>query len=109
MRLFIEDPCLLVCYALSKDPPFSHFSCFPAVLASLSYVIRFDITPNGQQIHIAFGTNDIKSRRHPCFKLDSPESLLNLRDKIYAHFLKGGSGAPEEADKPGEKDSGKSH
>lgn len=69
-------------------------------------IIRFDITPGGQQIHIAFGQNELKSSRHPCFKLESPEALLELRTRVWEAHVAGGAGAPVEADKPGEKDSG---
>lgn len=48
-----------------------------------------------------------KSSRHPCFKLESPEALLELRQRIWDHHQKGGAAAPKEADKPGEADSGK--
>ncbi|KAH8660938.1 hypothetical protein BGZ60DRAFT_414307 [Tricladium varicosporioides] len=68
----------------------------------------FDITPNGQQVHIAFGTNENqKSTRHPCFKLESPEALLKLQSRIWEHFDSSEvKGKPMEADKPGERDSG---
>jgi hypothetical protein len=66
----------------------------------------FDIGDSGQQVHIAYGSNGEKSPRHPCFKLESPEALLELRQKIYDHYMKGGEGAPKEADKPGEQSSG---
>jgi hypothetical protein len=67
---------------------------------------RFDITPGGQQVHIAFGENDLKSRRHPCFKIESPQTLLKLRRRIWEHFEKADKASPQEADKPGEEDSG---
>jgi len=67
----------------------------------------FDITPGGQQVHIAFGPNDLKSRRHPCFRLESLEALLELRKRIWQHFEKKDEASPQEADKPGEEDSGK--
>jgi len=66
----------------------------------------FDITPGGQQVHIAFGENDLNSRRHPCFKLESPEALLELRKRIWQHFESADKASPKEADKPGEEDSG---
>ncbi|TID19049.1 putative glyoxalase family protein [Venturia nashicola] len=66
----------------------------------------FDITPGGQQVHIAFGENDLKSRRHPCFKVASPEALLKLRRQIWEHFEKADKASPQEADKPGEEGSG---
>jgi hypothetical protein len=68
--------------------------------------LRFDIIPGGQQVHIAFGPNDLKSRRHPCFKLESPQALLELRNRIWEHFEKAEKSSPQEADKPGEVDSG---
>lgn len=74
-------------------------------LPTLSNKIRFDITPGGQQVHIAFGEND-HSRRHPCFKLESLEALIELRARIWSLFESGGDGKPQEADKPGEEDSG---
>ncbi|TVY27595.1 hypothetical protein LHYA1_G004040 [Lachnellula hyalina] len=62
----------------------------------------FDIVPGGQQIHVAFGTNEPKSSRHPCFKVESPDALLKLQTRIYEHFESGKQAAPLEADKPGE-------
>lgn len=67
---------------------------------------RFDITPNGQQIHIAFGSNEPNSKRHPCFKLASPEALLQLQTRVYEHFVGGKAAAPLEADEPGGENSG---
>jgi catechol 2,3-dioxygenase-like lactoylglutathione lyase family enzyme len=69
---------------------------------------RFDITPNGQQIHIAFGPNELKSSRHPCFKLGSQEDLNTLRARVWDHHVRAEDSSPLEADKPGEVDSGKS-
>ncbi|KXT09483.1 hypothetical protein AC579_7828 [Pseudocercospora musae] len=67
----------------------------------------FDIGSSGQQVHIAFGQNtEPKSSRHPCFKIESPEALLALRQKIWEHYARGDDSAPKEADKPGEADSG---
>lgn len=67
----------------------------------------FDIGSSGQQVHIAPGDNEsTKSARHPCFKLGSPDELLELRARIYAHFEQGGEAAPLEADKPGGASSG---
>lgn len=69
----------------------------------------FDIADSGQQVHIAPGTNEeAKSSRHPCFKLGSPEQLLELRAKIWEHFERGGEAAPKEADQPGGVSSGES-
>jgi len=67
----------------------------------------FDIANSGQQIHVAFGANEnMKASRHPCFKIASPEALLELRQRIWDHHAKGDKAAPKEADKPGELDSG---
>jgi hypothetical protein len=68
---------------------------------------RFDITPNGQQIHIAFGPNELKSSRHPCFKLGSMEDLNALRQKVWDHHVRAEASSPQEADQPGGEDSGK--
>ncbi|OBT39921.1 hypothetical protein VE00_09602, partial [Pseudogymnoascus sp. WSF 3629] len=68
----------------------------------------FDITPGGQQIHIAFDMpNDAKAMRHPCFKLESPEALEKLQRKVWRHFemRTESEGAPLEVDRPGEADS----
>lgn len=82
--------------------PFSHMqSKLPLTTKS-----RFDITPNGQQVHIAFGTNELASTRHPCFKVGSPEALLELRKRVWEHFERKDEASPREADKPGEVDSG---
>lgn len=68
----------------------------------------FDIADSGQQVHIAPGINEEpKSSRHPCFKLGSPEQLLELRARIWAHFERGGEAAPKEADQPGGASSGR--
>lgn len=69
----------------------------------------YAIGSSGQQVHIAFGKpHDFEhaSSRHPCFKVGSVEDLMALRERIWAHFEKGGEGAPKEADKPGEESSG---
>ena len=67
----------------------------------------FDIGSSGQQVHIAPGTNEEpKSSRHPCFKLGSPEQLIELRARIWDHYERGGEAAPLEADKPGVVNSG---
>lgn len=67
----------------------------------------FDITPGGQQIHVAFGTNEPASKRHPCFKVASQEKLLELQVRVYEHFVsEEGNGKPTEADKPGGENSG---
>ncbi|KAI1502467.1 glyoxalase family protein [Biscogniauxia marginata] len=63
-----------------------------------------------QQVHIAYGEPDdfvfASSKRHPCFRVGSGDELLELRRRIYAHFERGGEGAPLAADKPGEESSG---
>ena len=61
----------------------------------------FDITPKGQQVHIAFGPPNDESSRHPCFKVESPEKLVQLQHKVYEHYERGGDGGPKAADKPG--------
>ncbi|CAL3969067.1 unnamed protein product [Diplocarpon coronariae] len=66
----------------------------------------FNISTSGQQIHVAFGPIDTTPHpRHPCFKISSPEKLLELRTKIWQHFERGGEAAPTEADEPGEESS----
>lgn len=67
---------------------------------------RFDISDSGQQIHIAFGPSGPKSSRHPCFRIASPDALLELRRRVWEHHLKGGDSAPQEADQPGAENSG---
>jgi hypothetical protein len=69
-------------------------------------MLRFDITPNGQQIHIAFGPATEESSRHPCFRVESQEALLKLQKRVFEHFKAGGAGAPRAADKPGAENSG---
>lgn len=64
-----------------------------------------------QQIHIAFPRDAAElaladARRHPCFKLASPDALQALQTRIFEHHLRGGDSAPKEADKPGEMNSG---
>ena len=68
--------------------------------------LRFDITPNGQQVHIAFGPDSEESSRHPCFRVESQEALLKLQKRVFEHFEAGGKGAPKAADKPGAENSG---
>ena len=71
-----------------------------------SATLRFDITPNGQQVHIAFGPENGESSRHPCFRVESQEALLKLQKRVFEHFEAGGKGAPRAADKPGAENSG---
>ena len=72
----------------------------------------FNIADSGQQIHVAFGRSAdfegeaAKSSRHPCFKLASPEALLELQKRIWKHLNDGGDAAPKECDQPGGEDSG---
>ncbi|KAK5129487.1 hypothetical protein LTR08_003210 [Meristemomyces frigidus] len=67
----------------------------------------FDIGASGQQVHIAFGpAGEGLSSRHPCFRLESGEALVELRRRIWEHFEAGGGAAPMEADRPGDDDSG---
>lgn len=66
----------------------------------------FDIGTSGQQVHIAFGPNEVESKRHPCFQIESPEALLQLQKRIWAHYERKDEAAPKAADKPGEENSG---
>jgi hypothetical protein len=70
----------------------------------------FDIGSSNQQIHISASSDHNKentsSSRHPCFKLGSPQELLDLRARIWEHFERGGEAAPMEADKPEGESSG---
>lgn len=70
----------------------------------------FDIGSSGQQVHVACYDETKspagESPRHPCFKLESPDKLVELRKKIYEHFERGGPGAPVMADRPGNENSG---
>lgn len=66
----------------------------------------FDIGNSGQQVHIAFGPDEIESRRHPCFQLPSAEALYELQTRIWEHYTRGGKSAPRQADEPGKANSG---
>jgi len=73
----------------------------------------FDIGESGQQVHVAFGrdfdfstTEARTAARHPCFKIESAEKLLELQMRIWTHFKEGGLGAPMECDEPGGESSG---
>jgi catechol 2,3-dioxygenase-like lactoylglutathione lyase family enzyme len=69
----------------------------------------FDIGTSGQQVHIAHGKPEdfnFNSSQHPCFRLANTDDLLALRQKIWEHHERGGESAPQQADKPGEEDSG---
>jgi hypothetical protein len=69
--------------------------------------LRFDITPKGQLVHIACGPREVESPRHPCFRLESPEALNKLQQRIWEHYQKGDASAPRMADKPGGENSSK--
>lgn len=67
----------------------------------------YDIGTSGQQIHISLPKHDDDlirddSSRHPCFRVGSPQALLELQRRIYAHWQRGGDDAPKAADAPGE-------
>ncbi|KAK7897805.1 hypothetical protein LTR67_004435 [Exophiala xenobiotica] len=70
----------------------------------------FDIGTSGQQVHVAIGAatdfSSPLSSRHPCFKIQNPEALLELRRRIWEHYQRGGSSAPQQADQPGREASG---
>ena len=74
--------------------------------AFVSECLRFDITPKGQQVHIACGPKEVESSRHPCFRLESPEALTKLQQKVWEHYQRADASAPRMADKPGAKNSG---
>lgn len=64
---------------------------------------RFNLGSSGQQIHIAPGVNEsMTSKRHPCFRIESQEKLLELQQRIWEHRVRGDEAAPLEADRPGE-------
>ncbi|KAK5091535.1 hypothetical protein LTR05_001720 [Lithohypha guttulata] len=66
----------------------------------------FDIGSSGQQVHIASGPTEAESPRHPCFKLESPEKLMELQRRIWEHFERGDEASPRAADQPGMENSG---
>lgn len=66
----------------------------------------FDIGSSGQQVHIAFGPDEVESRRHPCFQLPSAEALHELQTRVWEHYTRGGKSAPRQADEPGKANSG---
>lgn len=81
----------------------------PVPAAQVDSLAWFDVGTSGQQVHIAFGKAEdfsFTSSRHPCFRVGSGEELLRLRQRIWEHFERGGEGAPQAADKPGEASSG---
>ncbi|KAJ9122801.1 hypothetical protein QFC24_004232 [Naganishia onofrii] len=83
----------------------------PVPSAQTQELAWFNIGTSGQQVHIAFPAHeqelaDKTARRHPCFHIASQEALYELQTRIYQHFEKGGEGAPLQADKPGDVNSG---
>ncbi|KIM99341.1 hypothetical protein OIDMADRAFT_20018 [Oidiodendron maius Zn] len=79
-----------------------HLVSPPAIMQDV--LAWFDITPKGQQIHIAFGEPSdfaAHSSRHPCFRVESAEALLLLQARVWEHFERGDASAPVMADKPG--------
>lgn len=67
----------------------------------------FDIGTSGQQVHIASGADEKESPRHPCFKIESPEKLVELQKRIWEHYERQDAASPRAADKPGGDNSGK--
>ncbi|KAH9893853.1 hypothetical protein F4778DRAFT_298348 [Xylariomycetidae sp. FL2044] len=79
----------------------------PVPIAQTNELAWFDIGSSGQQVHVSLAKHDqdviaTNSSRHPCFKISSPEALLELQKRIFAHFEKKGIDAPMAADEPGE-------
>lgn len=79
----------------------------PVPAAQVHELIWLDIGSSGQQVHISLPKHDgdtapLDSSRHPCFKVGSPEALLELQKRIYGHWLRGGDDAPLAADKIGQ-------
>ncbi len=71
--------------------------------------------PNGQQIHISHPKTLLPnsltdtmadSARHPCFKINTAEDLLELQKKIWNHHRAGKESSPVMADEPGATNSG---
>ncbi|KAG0647784.1 hypothetical protein D0Z07_6877 [Hyphodiscus hymeniophilus] len=82
------------------------FTPVPVPVLQKETLAWFDITPHGQQVHVAFGENELKSSRHPCFRVESPEALLELRRRVWEHYQRKDGASPREADEPGAEDSG---
>ncbi|KAF5877425.1 putative glyoxalase family protein [Botrytis fragariae] len=86
------------------------FTSVPVPVLQKDHLAWFDITPQGQQIHISDSASpsEPKSSRHPCFRVASPEALVELQKRIWAFYEseEAGEARPREADKPGEIDSG---
>lgn len=79
----------------------------PVPAAQVHELAWFDIGTSGQQVHISLPKHDHDTirddaSRHPCFRVGSPEALLALQRRVYAHWQRGGEGAPTAADAPGE-------
>lgn len=79
----------------------------PVPAAQVHELVWLDIGNSGQQVHISLpkhknDTAPLDSSRHPCFKVASPEALLELQKRIYEHFQRGGEDAPLSADAIGE-------
>ena len=72
-------------------------------------VAWFDIGSSGQQVHLAYAPDEKESSRHPCFKLESPEKLVELQKRVYQHFEKKDRSSPRAADQPGKVNSGRSN
>ncbi|KAK0712908.1 hypothetical protein B0T26DRAFT_348612 [Lasiosphaeria miniovina] len=85
----------------------------PVPAAQRDSLAWFDIAASGQQLHVAFGRPDDDftpaaraARNHPCFRVESPELLAQLQQRVWDHFSKGGEAAPSECDRPGGESSG---
>jgi len=63
---------------------------------------------NGQQVHIALGSNEPESSRHPCFRVESPDALMELQKRVWDHYERreDNAAAPRSADEPGRENSG---
>lgn len=83
----------------------------PVPAAQTHELAWFDVGNSGQQVHISHPkhgddlTRDDLSR-HPCFRVGSPQALLELQRRIHAHLERGGEDAPKQADAPGGENSG---
>lgn len=83
----------------------------PVPAAQVHELAWFDIGSSGQQVHISLPKHDNDAvpddaSRHPCFRVGSPEALLELQQRIHAHWQRGGDDAPKAADVPGGENSG---
>ncbi|KAG9243653.1 Glyoxalase/Bleomycin resistance protein/Dihydroxybiphenyl dioxygenase [Calycina marina] len=86
------------------------FTRVPVPVLQKDELAWFDILPGGQQIHISSRPtkpNAPDGTHHPCFKVESPEALLNLQGKIYESFERGGDHKPMTVDAPGENSGAK--